>query len=106
MKKSDYNYYKELVLREIPLEPCGKHHKDIAYNLHITPVETRDLIRILRSDGYPICSNSKDGYWMARNADEIQAVINMFNNYIGSMTNTLVALELTRIKRLKEEGRV
>lgn len=104
MKKIDYDYYKELVLREIPAEPVKKHHKSIAYNVGLSPVETRDIIRMLRDDGYPICSNSTDGYWMARTSSEIQEVINMFNSYIYSMQMTVESLTETKLNKMKEEG--
>ena len=104
MKKVDYEFYKELVLQEIPNEPCGKHHKDIAFNIGLDPKTTRDIIRMLRDDGVPICSNAKEGYWMARTSSEIQKVINMFTSYINSMQNTVASLEFTKIERMKEEG--
>lgn len=106
MKKVDYNYYKELVLQEIPSEPCGKHHKDIAFNTRLRPVFVRDIIRMLRDDGVPICSNPKEGYWMARTASEIQEVINMFASYINSMQDTLVSLEMAKLDKLKKEGQL
>lgn len=104
MKKVDFEYYKELVLQEIPDEPCGKHHKDIAFNTGLRPVFVRDIIRMLRDDGVPICSNPREGYWMARTSSEIQEVINMFASYINSMQSTLASLEFTKIERMKEEG--
>ena len=104
MIDKDYKFYKELVLQEIPLEPCGKHHKDIAFNTGLRPVFVRDIIRMLRDDGVPICSNPREGYWMARTSNEIQEVINMFASYINSMQNTLDSLEIIKIERMKKEG--
>ena len=104
MKKVDYEFYKELVLQEIPLEPCGKHHKDIAFNTGLRPVFVRDIIRMLRDDGIPICSNPREGYWMARTSTEIQSVINMFESYINSMANTIASLKIARFNKLNEEG--
>lgn len=106
MKEVDYKYYKELVLREIPLEPCGKHHKDIAFNIGLGKVKTRNVIKMLRDDGYPICSNATDGYWMARTSNEIQDVINMFNSYIHSMQMTVESLTRTKLDKMREEGNI
>lgn len=96
VKKSNYEHYKELVLSEIPKEPCQKHHKNIAYNLNMRPVDVREIIRMLRDDGYAICSNPVDGYWMARNKSEVQQVIDMFYSYINSMQGTIDSLKKTR----------
>lgn len=104
LSKADYEYYKLIVLQEIPDEPCEKHHRTIASNVGLTPVQVRDTIRLLREEGYPICSNSHEGYWMARNSSEIQEVINMFNSYINSMQSTVEALQDTKFKRMKKEG--
>lgn len=104
MKRNDLDYYKELVLNEIPKEPCGMHHMDIACSIGMRGADTREIIRLLRNDGYPICSNPNDGYWMARNSSEIQEVISMFTSYINSMTHTVEALTEAKISKLKEEG--
>lgn len=106
MKKNDYEFYKQLVLQEIPYEPCGKHHRQIANNIGLRAVDTRDVIRLLRNEGYPICSNPSDGYWMARTSDEIQEVISMFTSYINSMIHTVEALTDTKISKMKEEGKL
>lgn len=106
MKNVDIEMYKELVLSEIPAEPLGKTHRQIACNVGLRPVNTRDIIRMLRDDGYPICSNSQDGYWMATTSQEIQECINMFQSYINSMTDTIQSLQEAKIDKLKEEGMI
>lgn len=95
-KRLDKSYLMEMVLSVIPEEPKGLHHKKIASMLGLGYVQTRDIIRELRNLGYPICSNSRDGYWMARDTAEIDRVILMFESYMWSMKQTVIALRKAR----------
>lgn len=82
----------ERVLECIPVKPCGVTHKEIAEYTGFSPVRVRKLIRLMRKNGTPICSNNVDGYWMARNRREILEQIKYLETYIHSMEETCYKL--------------
>lgn len=102
--RNDYEYFKELIMQELPLEPCGKHSKTIALNTGIDSRTVRQVIMMMRDDGIPVCSNPTDGYWIAQRSTEIQEVINMINSYIAGMQDTVESLTQAKINKMKEEG--
>lgn len=60
--------------------------------------EIRAAVQTLRNNGYPVMSSSKtNGYWIARNEDEIYMLIAELKSRASEMMNTARSLENVRI---------
>lgn len=74
--------------------------------LGISDSELRSLIRELRQDGYPICSNSrKNGYWLG-SKEEIEQTINEYRHRAYDMLRTAIALEKKKSIGVQQEWEV
>lgn len=102
--KCDIEYLKEVVLQEIPVKPCGKHHKDIAFNTGLSCRDVRIVIQKLRDDGYPICGTPQDGYWIARYSGELNITIKTLQNHCDSAMTTMNALREAQKQLQKQEA--
>lgn len=92
-----YNTQKEIILAVIPY---GKgdaiKSKEIYHKTGIKPRTLRSIVNSLRDEGYPICSNSYNGYWIPLTSVEIRETINQLQNHINTLTltiNNLLKLE-------------
>ena len=83
-----------LILASIKLRtkknPIYSGELESQYNL--TGFEVRNIIRELRRDGEPI-ANSKQGYYYARNINEIQETLQDLRGRATSLLNTARLLE-------------
>ena len=60
--------------------------------------EIRAAVQTLRNNGYPVMSSSKtNGYWIARNEDEIYMLIAELKSRASEMMNTTRSLENVRL---------
>lgn len=60
--------------------------------------EIRAAVQTLRNNGYPVMSSSKtNGYWIARNEDEIYMLIAELKSRASEMMNTARSLENVRL---------
>lgn len=60
--------------------------------------EIRAAIQTLRNNGYPVMSSSStNGYWIARNEDEIYMLIAELKSRASEMMNTARSLENVRL---------
>lgn len=60
--------------------------------------EIRAAVQTLRNNGYPVMSSSKtNGYWIARNEDEIYMLIAELKSRANEMMNTARSLENVRL---------
>lgn len=91
-KYKDFDYMKNVVLSQIPCEPCGIHSKDIARNIGEKERDIRFIIQKLRDDGVAICATPQDGYWVARTSWDLNETINTMRNHILNCQDTLDAL--------------
>ena len=103
-KKKDENYLKELVLSQIPNEPCGVNSKDISSNINLCSRDVRLIIQKLRDDGHPICATPHDGYWVSRTSWDMDDTIRKMQSHINECSATLVALKTAQRKLKEREG--
>lgn len=60
--------------------------------------EIRAAIQTLRNNGYPVMSSSRtNGYWIARNEDEIYMLVNELKSRANEIMNTARSLENVRL---------
>lgn len=60
--------------------------------------EIRAAIQTLRNNGYPVMSSSRtNGYWIARNEDEIYMLVNELRSRASEMLKTARSLENVRL---------
>lgn len=98
MKNNDnLTYLKSVTLDHIP---NGRKNavkcKDLAYWIGVSPRFIRRLIQYLRDDGYPICSTTLDGYWLAVLPEELDSTIKLLEHQRETIDATLESLRETR----------
>lgn len=95
--KNNLAYLKSLTLDRIP---NGKQNavkcRDLAYLVGVSPRVIRSLIQYLRDDGYPICSTTLDGYWLAVLPEELDSTIKLLEHQRETIDTTLESLRNTR----------
>lgn len=93
----DLTYLKSITLDYIP---NGRQNavncKDLAYSVGVSPRFMRRLIQYLRDDGYPICSTTLDGYWLAVLSEELDSTIKLLEHQRETIDTTLESLRNTR----------
>lgn len=104
MEKEIKKEYQE-VLDILPDKPSGQFQKSLARRLGLTTRNFRQRIRNMRKSGIPICSNDKDGYWLATTSAEVRNMMNYYEQYIISMTHTRNQLKITYQRLQNEEKR-
>lgn len=92
MKKNEIDYYLTYVKEILPKgKSRAIHQSELAERLGITPAALKNIIRKLRKMGVPICSGS-DGYWIAKDDDEIMQYAQKERNLALSKLQTVKAL--------------
>lgn len=95
--KDNLTYLKSLTLDHIP---NGRKNavkcKDLAYRVGVSPRVIRRLVQYLRDDGYPICSTTLDGYWLAVLPEELDSTIKLLEHQRETIDATLESLRETR----------
>lgn len=95
--KDNLTYLKSLTLDHIP---NGRKNavkcKDLAYRVGVSPRVIRRLVQYLRDDGYPICSTTLDGYWLAVLPKELEPTIKLLEHQRETIDATLESLRETR----------
>lgn len=95
--KDNLIYLKSLTLDHIP---NGRKNavkcKDLAYRVGVSPRVIRRLVQYLRDDGYPICSTTLDGYWLAVLPEELDSTIKLLEHQRETIDATLESLRETR----------
>lgn len=97
--KNDDNltYLKSITLDYIP---NGRQNavncKDLAYSVGVGPRFMRRLIQYLRDDGYPICSTTSEGYWLAVLPEELNSTIKLLEHQRETIEATLESLRKTQ----------
>lgn len=75
--------------------PIGKenaiHQKDIADLIGTTPDRVKKIIQYARKQGFRICSGS-DGYWIAKDEQEIQSFLKSMQNQAIKRFATIKAM--------------
>lgn len=98
MEQKSLEEPKHIILSLIPTEPKGYHASDIAKDSGLRGRECRRIIQELRKEGHPICSSTKEGYWLARSSNELLAVESDLLSHIRSCIRTYSAINKTRVK--------
>lgn len=98
MKSNDnLTYLKSIALDHIP---NGRQNavncKDLAYLVGVNPRIIRRLIQYLRDDGYPICSTTSEGYWLAVLPEELDYTIKLLEHQRETIDTTLESLRKTQ----------
>ena len=104
MEQKSLEEMKSIILCLIPKEPKGYHESDLAKDSGIRGRECRRIIQMLREDGHPICSSTRDGYWLARSSSELLVVEHDLRSHIRSCIRTYSAIKKTRNKMKEEEN--
>lgn len=93
----DLAYFKGITLDHIP---NGRQNavncKDLAYSVGVSPRFMRRLIQYLRDDGYPICSTTSEGYWLAVLPEELNSTIKLLEHQRETIEATLESLRKTQ----------
>lgn len=94
---NDLTYLKSITLEHIP---NGRQNavncKDLAYSVGVSPRFMRRLIQYLRDDGYPICSTTSEGYWLAVLPEELNSTIKLLEHQKETIEATLESLRKTQ----------
>lgn len=90
-------YLKSITLDHIP---NGRQNavkcKDLAYIVGVSPRVIRKLVQYLRDDGFPICSTTLDGYWLAVLSEELDSTIKLLEHQRETIDATLESLRKTQ----------
>lgn len=97
------DYFKNLVINTLAI---GKENaikqSDIADKTGLNKREIRRIMQSLRHDGYPICSTTYDGYWLAKNKEDIEQSLTQLSAQVKTLQETIVALLDTKAKMFEE----
>lgn len=98
-------YMKELLLESIPEgKENGVSCKHLAFRLGCDKRTIVKLVQKLRDDGYPICSTTYDGYWIAIDVEDIDRTIKALSVRVTSLNDTIDSLkEARRLLVLRKE---
>lgn len=101
MKKQNKKDYGN-ILAVLPKKPENKTHKQLAMEVGLKPKNFRQQIKEMRKAGIPVCSNDQQGYWMARDKEDIENMIKYYKTYVNSMNHTIRALRKAQVKINKD----
>lgn len=87
------DYLKSIVLaRILPGRERAIKCGDLAFSCGIKPREVRQVVQNLRDDGYPICSTTSAGYWLATSPVELDRTIKALRCQADTLEGTIDAL--------------
>lgn len=79
-------------------EHCGHERgitaRDLSFRTGLPEREIRSLVTQLRKDGYPVCAHPATGYFLAADAQELQATITFLTD--RGVTSLRTAAQLAK----------
>lgn len=99
----DSKYFKTLIINSLNRGRDNAVTQEYIKNkTGICKREIRRIMQILRQEGYPICSTTYDGYWIAETKEELDSCINQILAQARTLNETAIALLETKSKLFGE----
>lgn len=97
------NYINELVINCLSRGKVNAVKQDyIKAKTGLNKRDIRYIVQELRHQGYPICSTTYDGYWLADCEEDLEHCISQLTAQAITLHDTIAALTDTKIKLFGE----